>query len=579
MKTSITDIPRIGKGNDDEFQIGSYEKGLSTFIENTSTPITIALQGEWGSGKTSLMNVLREKLCNESSLFHPVWINTWEYSLMSNPTETMMQILGKMVSATSAYSKNNGDVAENVKKVFGTFLKFGAKAVIDKTGFDSSIVDELCQSRDSSVSELRNSLQISIDSVLKETRRKGFIFFVDDLDRIDPSVAVEILELLKNIFTLENCVFVLAIDYDVVVKGLKPKFGELTLANEREFRSFFDKIIQVPFSMPVARYNVDSYIVKQLLEIGVLNETDTKDEMFVASLVKSEQLTIGCNPRSIKRFINTLSLIKCIGDATNKEEDRKEERERKLDIFLNISLVGMQVAYPKIYNILAANSDFVNWDDKALSKMGVNIISEEERNKIKESEEFDETWEQVLYAICQTDAYLKRCALQISQLFNKIRDSIFDVYNNDENQISECIENQLSFTSITGISSKEQVQQPMDKRTKEYRRELKRILLNKALSIPGVVKSEIGTGKRLDQLGASLSSGKADFYFTDVIQQTMQIFLESENSEFVNAIRSKFKCGFNEHRNMIYLDVYHFLTEDHESYVEKVIQYCQENLK
>ena len=202
MKTSITDIPRIGKGNDDEFQIGSYEKGLSTFIENTSTPITIALQGEWGSGKTSLMNVLREKLCNESSLFHPVWINTWEYSLMSNPTETMMQILGKMVSATSAYSKNNGDVAENVKKVFGTFLKFGAKAVIDKTGFDSGIVDELCQSRDSSVSELRNSLQISIDSVLKETRRKGFIFFVDDLDRIDPSVAVEILELLKNIFTL-----------------------------------------------------------------------------------------------------------------------------------------------------------------------------------------------------------------------------------------------------------------------------------------------------------------------------------------------------------------------------------------
>lgn len=43
--------------------------------------------------------------------------------------------------------------------------------------------------------------------------------------------------------------FVLAIDYDVVIKGLKPKFGELTDANEREFRSFFDKIIQLPFSM------------------------------------------------------------------------------------------------------------------------------------------------------------------------------------------------------------------------------------------------------------------------------------------------------------------------------------------
>lgn len=66
----------------------------------------------------------------------------------------------------------------------------------------------------------------------------GFTFYIDDLDRIDPPVAVEILELLKNIFDIENCVFILAIDYDVIIKGLKPKFGELTDRNEREFRSF-----------------------------------------------------------------------------------------------------------------------------------------------------------------------------------------------------------------------------------------------------------------------------------------------------------------------------------------------------
>ena len=43
---------------------------------------------------------------------------------------------------------------------------------------------------------------------------------------------------------MPNCVFVLAIDYDVVVKGLESKFGKKTEENEREFRSFFDKIIQ-----------------------------------------------------------------------------------------------------------------------------------------------------------------------------------------------------------------------------------------------------------------------------------------------------------------------------------------------
>lgn len=48
-------------------------------------------------------------------------------------------------------------------------------------------------------------------------------------------VAVEILELIKNIFEVDNCIFVLAIDYEVVVKGLIPKFGPLTEKNEENF--------------------------------------------------------------------------------------------------------------------------------------------------------------------------------------------------------------------------------------------------------------------------------------------------------------------------------------------------------
>ena len=38
---------------------------------------------------------------------------------------------------------------------------------------------------------------------------------------------------LKNIFDIPNCVFILAIDYDVVVKGLESKFGPKTKENER----------------------------------------------------------------------------------------------------------------------------------------------------------------------------------------------------------------------------------------------------------------------------------------------------------------------------------------------------------
>lgn len=62
-KSSITDIPRNSKdGDKDNFGISPYEKGLVHFIANANTPVTVALQDEWGSGKTSLMNSLQESL-------------------------------------------------------------------------------------------------------------------------------------------------------------------------------------------------------------------------------------------------------------------------------------------------------------------------------------------------------------------------------------------------------------------------------------------------------------------------------------------------------------------------------------
>ena len=126
------------------------------------------------------------------------------------------------------------------------------------------------------VEELKSDIQKAIGEIfpVSSNNQKGFLFFIDDLDRIDPPVAVKILELLKNIFDLPRCIFVLAIDYDVVVKGLKPKFGELTPQNEREFRSFFDKIIQLPFSMPMSSYKIDKFLTEKLKDIGFLSDTE-----------------------------------------------------------------------------------------------------------------------------------------------------------------------------------------------------------------------------------------------------------------------------------------------------------------
>ena len=63
----------------DALNITKYTKGLVQFIRHCDTPMTISIQGEWGSGKTSLINLLNSRLEKE---FNTYVINTWENSLV-----------------------------------------------------------------------------------------------------------------------------------------------------------------------------------------------------------------------------------------------------------------------------------------------------------------------------------------------------------------------------------------------------------------------------------------------------------------------------------------------------------------
>lgn len=74
------------------------------------------------------------------------------------------------------------------------------------------------------ISEIRDSFSELVEEVvLGENDR--LIVFIDDLDRLEPARAVEALEVLKNILECEKCVFVLAIDYNAVIRGVKEKYG------------------------------------------------------------------------------------------------------------------------------------------------------------------------------------------------------------------------------------------------------------------------------------------------------------------------------------------------------------------
>lgn len=250
----------------------------------------------------------------------------------------------------------------------GAFRVGATLALGDKGG---QVADELVGGGGSnSIKMLRKALEGAISDLISRDQNdiQRFIVFVDDLDRLEPPIAVMVLELLKNIFNINHCVFVVAIDYQVVVKGLKDKFGEQSESNEWEFRAFFDKIIQLPFMMPMTAYNINKYIEGLLEEISFFNKSEMR-VMKDSKLSDAVRMTVGANPRALKRLINSLSLIlmhrqEIISNSSN----QKGEDEWVIKQML-VALVCFQISFPKIYELLLISPVFYSWDDSFVNKV------------------------------------------------------------------------------------------------------------------------------------------------------------------------------------------------------------------
>jgi len=455
IKSSITDKPRNASiGEKDNFGIEPFENGLTEFINNSSTPITIALQGEWGSGKTSLMNSLEKNLSKgENAKFHSIWLNTWEYALMKDAQTTLMDIITGLINEISEKAKiDEGKTKQLLNQLWSGIKdtsKVVAKSALDKTlDGAGSIIDNLSATGKSTISEIRLKLEKIIEESIKKDNKKGYIFFIDDLDRIDPPIAVELLELLKNIFTLKNSVFVLAIDYDVVIKGLEPKFGKFSEQNEREFRSFFDKIIQVPFSMPISNYKIDDFLKESLVTTNYISQELAKNDELISKFSEIANLSVGKNPRALKRLMNSLSLIGYINKAKDDEQSNDQLNE-ELEYLINFALVSIQIAYPPVYKLLSLHPGFDNWNEKIALQMNLKPLSQQSIEKLNKTEEFDEEWEQVLFRLCENDHYLKKRALSISRLLNILKSSIKEKGEDVENIVGALI----SLSSVTNLEA------------------------------------------------------------------------------------------------------------------------------
>ena len=299
----------------DKFSIQGYITGLNKFLKACSTPMTLSIQGAWGTGKTSIMQFVKKPL-DEDSKIKTVWFNTWQYSQFNMDNYLAVSLLSGIIESlelkSDANKKKFRKVVNTLGRVVGNAALIGLEAVAGSQAAQMvSSAEQKAEANDynpaKAITELRGEFANCVKKACEEGQLDKIVIFVDDLDRLEPKKAVELLEVLKLFMDCEKCVFVLAIDYEVVCRGVAAKYGKLA-ENDADAlekgKSFFDKIIQVPFKVPVANYNIGDYISDLFKQIGITGLGD--DSVWYETVIKN---SIGTNPRTIKRLFNSFQLL------------------------------------------------------------------------------------------------------------------------------------------------------------------------------------------------------------------------------------------------------------------------------
>lgn len=123
MNLGYKDIP-VESLEGDILEVRDYILSLNNFITKCETPMTIAIQGDWGSGKTSIMNMIKKEIGPEVL---SVWFNTWQYSQFNMGGMLAVSLLNSIIRAV------DGDITlvANVFNVLRNGVGFVAKSGVN----------------------------------------------------------------------------------------------------------------------------------------------------------------------------------------------------------------------------------------------------------------------------------------------------------------------------------------------------------------------------------------------------------------------------------------------------------------
>nr|WP_282103389.1 P-loop NTPase fold protein [Halomonas getboli] len=249
-----------------------YGEALRNLVDSSSDALVLSLDGKWGEGKTTFVKMW-QGLLSESNIPN-LYIDAFANDHVDDAFITV-------ASAITNYAEKNiikdhrgklTELKDKSKEVGGQLLswsaKIGVKAAtlgiikdsdidelkdikgdLSKTASDlvAGFVEERIAAHSNDIELIKSfrALLSELPSKLQSEDSKPIVIIIDELDRCKPTFAVDVVEKVKHLFSVENVVFLLVMNKAQLEESIKSVYGQNIDAH-----TYLQKFVNIEAKLP-----------------------------------------------------------------------------------------------------------------------------------------------------------------------------------------------------------------------------------------------------------------------------------------------------------------------------------------
>lgn len=366
--------------NRDELGYKFLSEQIAKSICKMSPPdgLVIGLYGQWGSGKSTVLNFIEHFIDKDPDLADkPIVIrfNPWWFSGHEDLARLCLEQLAAKLGSESKHLKKAGKwlktLANTVAECPIPVNVGGFGVSINSKEAAKALGEHLSQKED--IPELKEKISNCIDM-----SQQRLAVFVDDIDRLSAEEIRQLFRVIKALGDFRNVIYLLAFDKKVVTAALGSVQG---ISGD----DYLEKIVQVPFELPLP--NVSG--LRRMFLAGVdrvLKNVDEKrfDQTYFGNVLHSGVFHYLRTPRDVVRLVNSMLVtFPAVEDDVN-----------PVDF---IAVETLRIFAPAAYDSIRSNKDYFaghgdrkGWQGptseqlKEFHNNWINGVSEADRETVKD---------------------------------------------------------------------------------------------------------------------------------------------------------------------------------------------------